>query len=306
MRLWVGSCVVESDFEQQQVVVTQRISMNDVLETRACLLAHPAKHSLSPAMHNAALEFLGIAARYEARDVPPEHLASELMALRGSNLWGVNLSIPHKEVALQLVDSLSLEARAIGAINTVVCQNGGLYGLNTDAPGFIASLEEAGCEVAGLRVLVLGAGGAARGVSWALQQAGAQVSLWNRSPARARLLCDKFGLELVLDAELEQHVRSSSLLVNTTSMGLENARESPLPVGMLPGAGWVCDIVYRPLETKLLKDARAAGLTAIDGLGMLVHQGALALKAWTGRDAPLDVMREAALEQLGASSKLEP
>ncbi len=270
--------------------------MNE-LETRACLLAHPAKHSLSPAMHNAAFEFLGIAARYEARDVPPEHLASELLALRSSNWWGVNLSIPHKQAAIALVDSLSLEARAIGAINTVVCQNGVLHGLNTDAPGFMASLQEAGCAVAGLKVVLLGAGGAARGVGWALQQAGASVSLWNRSEARARQLCDEFGLKLVLDTELEHCVKASRLLVNTTSVGLDNVLESPLPLGVLPDAGWVCDIVYRPLETKLLSDARAAGLTPIDGLGMLVHQGALAFKAWTGRDAPLSVMRAAALEQ---------
>jgi shikimate dehydrogenase len=271
--------------------------MNE-LETRACLFAHPAKHSLSPAMHNAALRSLGIAVRYEARDVLPENLVTELMALRNSNLWGVNLSIPHKEVALELVDSLSVDARAIGAINTIVNRDGVLHGLNTDAPGFMAALLEAGCNASGLDVMVLGAGGAARGVSWALQQAGARVSLWNRSEARARQLCDEFGLNLVLDAEFEQHVLTSSLLVNTTSVGLENPLESPLPTGVLPNSGWVCDIVYRPLETKLLQDARAAGLTAIDGLGMLVHQGALALNAWTGHDAPVNIMREAALEQL--------
>ena len=268
------------------------------LETRACLLAHPAKHSLSPAMHNAALEFLGIAARYEARDVPPEHLSAALNDLRGSSLWGVNLSIPHKEAALELVDSISLEARAIGAINTVVNRDGLLHGLNTDAPGFLASLKEAGCKVAGLNVMVLGAGGAARGVAWALQQAGANVNIWNRSTDRARQLCDEFGLNLVIDSELEQQVKSADLLVNTTSVGLENPLESPLQLGILPQSGWVCDIVYRPLETKLLADARVAGLTPIDGLGMLVHQGALALEAWTGQQAPVDVMRHAALEQL--------
>ncbi len=268
------------------------------LETRACLFAHPAKHSLSPAMHNAALEVLGIAARYQARDVLPESLAAEFTGLRNSSLWGVNLSIPHKEAALGLVDSMSAEAGAMGAINTVVNQNGKLHGLNTDAPGFMAALLEGGCNPPGFQVVVLGAGGAARGVCWALQQAGANVSVWNRSPARARQLCDEFGLNFVSDTDLETNVRNSSLLVNTTSVGLDNPLESPLPVGVLPNAGWVCDIVYKPLETKLLKDARAAGLIGIDGLGMLVHQGALALKAWTGRDAPVDVMREAALAQL--------
>jgi shikimate dehydrogenase len=273
------------------------IEMNEP-ETRACLFAHPAKHSLSPAMHNAALKFLGIAARYEARDVPPESLATQFLALRNSSLWGVNLSIPHKEAALELVDSVSAEARAMGAINTVVNQNGVLHGLNTDAPGFMAALLEAGCHPSKLNVMVLGAGGASRGVCWALQQSGAQVHLWNRSPARAKQLCNEFGLNFVSDSELEQSVRGSSLLVNTTSVGLNTPLESPLPEGVLPNSGWVCDIVYRPLETKLLKDARSRGLTGIDGLGMLVHQGALALNAWTGRDAPVDVMRKAALAQL--------
>jgi shikimate dehydrogenase len=249
-------------------------------------------------MHNAALEFLGIAARYEARDVSPESLATEFAALRNSSWWGVNLSIPHKEAALELVDTVSVEARAMGAINTVVNQNGALHGLNTDAPGFMAALLEGGCDPSKLAVMVLGAGGAARGVCWALQQSGANVSLWNRSPARARQLCDEFGLNFISDSELERHVRVSSLLVNTTSVGLDNLLESPLPDGVLPDSGWVCDIVYRPLETKLLKEARARGLTGIDGLGMLVHQGALALKAWTGRGAPVNVMRDAALAKL--------
>ena len=268
------------------------------VETRAFLLAHPVKHSLSPAMHNAALMHLKIAGRYEAKDVPPPALSTVLNDLRMSEVWGVNLSIPHKETAFELVDSLSAEARAIGAINTIVNKNGKLHGLNTDAPGFLASLEEASCRVKDLNVMVLGAGGAARGVTWALRQAGANVNLWNRSEARARQLCDEFGLNLVIDSELEAQTRTSNLLVNTTSVGLGNPLESPLPEGVLPKDGWVCDIVYRPLETKLLKDARVAGLQPIDGLGMLVHQGALALEAWTGRQAPVEVMRNAALEEL--------
>ncbi len=272
--------------------------MTEDLKTRAFLLAHPVKHSLSPAMHNAALKHLKIAGRYEAKDVTPEALSTVLNDLRASEAWGVNLSIPHKETAFELIDSLSTEARAIGAINTIVNKNGSLHGLNTDAPGFLASLEEAGCEVKGLNVMLLGAGGAARGVGWALQQAGANVQIWNRSEARAKQLCTEFGLNFVSDSELEHQTRASDLLVNTTSVGLGTLLESPLPEGVLPKDGWVCDIIYRPLETKLLKDARVAGLKPIDGLGMLVHQGVLALEAWTGQRAPAGVMRSAALEQL--------
>jgi shikimate dehydrogenase len=273
--------------------------------TRAFLFAHPAKHSLSPVMHNAALAQLGIAARYEARDVKPENLRDALEELRDSNVWGVNLSIPHKQMALEMVDGMSAEARAIGAINTVVHREGKLHGLNTDAPGFMRSLLDAGVNVRGCDVVVLGAGGAARGVCWALKQAGANVAVWNRTPERARELAEEFDLEAFLtDSLLPNAIWGSTGLVNTTSVGLENTQESPVSDELLPGGGhdedqWVCDIVYRPLETKLLCNAREHGIRTVDGLGMLVHQGALALEAWTGRDVSAEVMRQAALEALG-------
>lgn len=276
------------------------------LETRAYLFAHPARHSLSPVMHDAALRAMGIPARYEARDVPPDDLEAALNALRGSKVWGVNLSIPHKERALEIVDEISGEARAIGAINTVIVRGDRLEGRNTDAPGFIASLREAGVVAPVAGVTVLGAGGAARGIVWALKRAGAAwVKVWNRSPERAVRLADEFGVDAVSDADLEDAVIGSDVLVNTTSVGLEAPDESPLPPGILPTGSWfpdgpvVCDIVYLPLETRLLREARRAGLTTVDGLGMLVHQGALALETWTGRDVPADVMRRAALEALG-------
>ena len=255
-------------------------------------------------MHNAALEVLGIPARYEAKDVPPEHLRDALNALRGSNVWGVNLSIPHKEAALEMVDAVSPEAKAMGAINTVAVRGDRLEGLNTDAPGFMRSLTEAGINVAGTDVVVLGAGGAARGVCWALKQAGALVAVWNRTPARARRLAEEFDLEAYLtDDLLPNAIWGSSGLVNTTSVGLEQPNESPVSDDLLPAGGrtdaqWVCDIVYRPLETRLLRVARKQGIKAVDGLGMLVHQGALALEAWTGQPAPAETMRQAALQVL--------
>ena len=271
---------------------------------RAFLFAHPAKHSLSPAMHNAALHALGIAARYEARDVAPDDLHAVLEELRTSGAWGANLSIPHKEHALEWLDVVSTEARAIGAVNTVVVRDGTLHGFNTDGLGFMRSLEEAGlASVAGLPVVILGAGGAARGVAYALRTAGARVSLWNRTQTRAQQLAAELELEAVDDANLESRVQAAHLLVNTTAVGLEDAHASPLPDGVLPGQGWVCDIVYRPLETKLLRDSRRAGLQTIDGLGMLVHQGEMALEKWLETQGisgvpDAGVMRAAALEAL--------
>ena len=271
---------------------------------RAFLFAHPAKHSLSPAMHNAALNALTVAAQYEARDVAPSDLRAALEDLRTSGAWGANLSIPHKEHALEWLDWVSPEAQLIGAVNTVVVRDAALHGFNTDGLGFMRSLEEAGLtSVAGLEVLILGAGGAARGVSYALKAAGAHVAIWNRTPIRARQLAAEFGLEAVNNATLEPRVRAAQLLVNTTAVGLEDAQTSPLPEGWLPAQGWVCDIVYRPLETKLLRDAAQAGLQTVDGLGMLVHQGALALELWLEAQGiagkpDAAVMRAAALEEL--------
>lgn len=271
---------------------------------RAFLFAHPAKHSLSPAMHNAALNALTVAAQYEARDVAPSDLRAALENLRTSGAWGANLSIPHKEHALEWLDWVSPEAQLIGAVNTVVVRDAALHGFNTDGLGFMRSLEEAGLtSVAGLEVLILGAGGAARGVSYALKAAGAHVAIWNRTPMRAQQLAAEFGLEAVNNATLEPRVRAAQLLVNTTAVGLEDAQTSPLPEGWLPAQGWVCDIVYRPLETKLLRDAAQAGLQTVDGLGMLVHQGALALELWLEAQGiagkpDAAVMRAAALEEL--------
>jgi shikimate dehydrogenase len=265
-------------------------------------------------MHDAALAALGIEARYEAREVAPQDLQAALESLRTSGAWGCNLSIPHKETALSLVDTVSQEAQAIGAINTVIVRDAKLEGTNTDATGFMRSLEEVNVNVRGTDVVVLGAGGAARAVCWALRRAGARVAVWNRTPGRARQLAEELDLESFLtDDLLPNAIWGSSGLVNTTSVGLERPDESPLTPDLLPAGGevdapWVCDIVYRPLETKLLRDARAAGMISVDGLGMLVHQGALALELWLeaqgiqGKPDP-EVMRRAALEVLGHTER---
>ncbi len=265
---------------------------------KAFLFAHPVKHSLSPIMHNAALAALGIDAQYAARDVPPEHLVAALRNLRDIGAWGANLSIPHKETVLELLNSISKEANTIGAVNTIVNSHGVLEGHNTDAYGFMCSLEEAGIDVQDSKIVVLGAGGAARAVVYALKQANAKVMIWNRSSERAEKLAREFGLEFVNDNQLEAAVANANGLVNTTSVGLENPDLSPIADTWLPSA-WVCDIVYRPLETKLLRVAREAGLQTVDGLGMLVHQGAKAFELWTKQQPDTKLMRQVALQELG-------
>ena len=278
---------------------------------RVLLLAHPAGHSLSPAMHNAAFKHSGLEAVYEAHDVPPAALGEAVSSLREKNILGANVTVPHKQAVVPLLDALSDAAAAIGAVNTVVknsVRDGGrLVGHNTDAAGFLWALQEADFEPRGKRVVVLGAGGAARAVVYALLTAGvAELGVYNRTPERARALADAFAhlgvVEVLEPSNLDTRVRGADGLINTTSVGMARGGHdpdtSPLPGTGLPYRGFVCDIVYRPSKTRLLRDAEAAGLRTQNGLPMLIHQGAEAFRLWTGRDAPAEVMRRAALNAL--------
>lgn len=265
---------------------------------RVYLLAHPAGHSLSPAMHNAAFKHLSMSARYEALDVSPEDLPDAVAALRASEVWGANVTIPHKLNVLPLVDRLSAAAQAIGAVNTVVNRSGELFGDNTDAAGFLRGLESADTELQGKKVVMLGAGGAARAVLYALLSAGAQVYLHNRTREKAHVLSEAFsslGPSTVLtDEALGAVTPEADGLVNTTSVGMERGGTdpdvSPLKLRDLPRRGFVCDLIYRPAQTRLLRDAAAKGVMVQNGLPMLVYQGAEAFKLWTGQDAPTEVM----------------
>jgi len=261
---------------------------------KAFLLAHPAGHSLSPLLHRAAFEYAGLEGQYSALDVLPENLPAALEALKHPDTLGCNLSLPHKEAALEHLDSVSSEAQSIGAVNTVVHRGGELHGLNTDAPGFLAALEDAGYTPGGVAV-VLGAGGAARAAVYALEGAGVEVWLHNRTFERARAL----QLELAPKGRTFAHQREIewarvNLLVNSSSAGLNKPEESPLePEAAFPhlaDGALVYDMVYKPLETKLVRDARAAGYRAESGLGMLVHQARLAFLEWTGIAVPAAVM----------------
>lgn len=268
---------------------------------QALLFAHPAGHSLSPAMHNAAFEALGIDAVYRAVDVPPLELADRVTKLRDSGTLGANVTIPHKEAALPLMDRLSEAARTIGAVNTIVAQGPDLFGDNTDAGGFLRAVAEAGIQPRGRHVLVLGAGGAARAVAYALATAGAEpIHVFNRTAERAARLAAglaSFGdLRVVEERDLAIVGRSCDLLIHATSVGMEGTGtegDLPLPADALPADGAVVDIVYRPARTPLLRLAAQRGLVAQNGVAMLVHQGAAAFEQWTGRAAPTDVMRSA-------------
>ncbi|APD08458.1 shikimate dehydrogenase [Thermus brockianus] len=260
---------------------------------RFAVLGHPVAHSLSPAMHRYALESLGLKGSYEAWDTPLEALPERLLAVR-RGFRGVNLTIPLKEAALALVDWVSPEAKAIGAVNTVLHVEGKLLGFNTDAPGFLAALEAGGIPLEG-PALVLGAGGAGRAVAWALRKAGLEVWVWNRTPGRAEALAAEFGLKAVPLS----WARRARLLVNATRVGLEDPEATPLPQEFFPEEGAAVDLVYRPLWTRFLKEAKARGLRVQTGLPMLAWQGALAFRIWTGLLPDPRGMEEAALRALG-------
>lgn len=250
-------------------------------------------------MHNAAFAAAGIAARYQACDIVPAQLAEALERLRAEQVLGANLSLPHKEVALPLLDSLSAAARAIGAVNTVVRRGNQLHGDNTDAPGLLLALQDAGDPGQGSMIqgngiqgaaAVLGAGGAARSAVWALRSQGREVYVYNRTPARAEgLVADLGGVAASLDALPWDKL---SLVVNASSAGLGDPDTSPLPDGalaLLPEYALVYDMVYKPAQTRLLRQAQAAGRRGANGLGMLAHQARLSFLAWTGQDLPVGV-----------------
>lgn len=259
---------------------------------RLAVLGHPVGHSRSPAMQNAALAELGLGEEwsYEAIDVEPDGFEARVRAMPGEGFLGANVTVPHKGAVLALADELSEAAREIGAANTLVFAAGEIRAENTDAEGLLRSLPGSS---AGARALVLGAGGAARAVVWALLREGASVDVWNRTELRSRDLCAELGGEPV--AEPEQ--ASYDLIVNSTAAGLrgENAfEELPLGTEGFRPDQVVLDMVYGDQPTDLLRAAAAAGASVVDGIEVLVQQGALSLETWTGRPAPLDTMRAAA------------
>ena len=271
------------------------------------VMGWPVAHSLSPAMHNAAFQALGLDWAYIPLAVPPERLAAAVAGAAALGFAGVNVTIPHKQAVMDLVDDITPAARAIGAVNTLRF-NGRVFGDNTDWTGFLNALRDVGHDPSGQHAVILGAGGAARSIVYALASVNASVAVYNRSLARAEEIVD--GLSAVfpsvqldaytLDALPQELDRYPQLIVNTTSLGMAPRVEgTPWPSGLpIPAYATVYDLVYNPLATRFLRTAKAAGARAVDGLGMLVHQGAQAFTLWTGVEPPTDVMYTACLQYL--------
>jgi shikimate dehydrogenase len=267
---------------------------------RVGVIGDPVAHSLSPALQQPALDALGIPARYELWPTPAAELPRRVAGLREAEVLGANVTVPHKLAVMDLIDEVSTTARRAGAVNTIINRSGRLLGENTDVAGFAAALGEVDPAPASRRALILGAGGAARAVVLALDAAGVRdIAIANRGRERAQGLAgDLAPIPLTVLDLSQESLRSAlprvMLLVNATALGW-HAGETPLPLdllALLPADAIVVDLTYR--DTDLLLAARRSGRRTLDGLPMLVHQGARALELWTGRPAPLAVMRAAA------------
>ncbi len=275
------------------------------------LIGYPVGHSMSAVMHNAAFQELGLDFRYELQSVRPEALGRFISTtMRRPDVRGASVTIPHKVSAMDHLDEVDEAARRIGAVNTIVNEDGWLRGYNTDSVGAMRSLDEAFGGLRGSKVVILGAGGAARAISYQLATEVEELVILNRTQGRAVKLADDLtgfsecgsnisALRLSCD-NLGKALDGADIVINATSVGMKpNIDASPIDSKLLKSDLLVLDIVYNPPRTRLLREAEEAGARTLTGVGMLVYQGAAAFKLWTGMDAPEEAMMRSVEEALG-------
>jgi len=281
------------------------------------LIGYPLKHSISPYFQQAALDYYQLDIRYEAWETSPEKLEATVASLRTPQNLGANVTVPYKEAVLLLLDGIDDLASLIGAVNTIVKKDDRLWGFNTDAYGFIQALYKEGhFEPEGKRVVILGAGGVARAVCFALvREKASSLIIVNRTPARAKTLAEslrsyiaEIGLETEVTAlpgqslSLGRTFAHCQLIVNCTTIGMKyglQEGQAPLNIEVIPRGVLVYDLVYNPCPTPLLLVAQKAGANTLNGLAMLVYQGAASFELWTGREPPVDIMLKRAREVIG-------
>jgi shikimate dehydrogenase len=266
------------------------------------VIGDPIDHSLSPLMHRAAIEKAGIDAVYRAFHIRLDQLPAFIEEVHKNHYLGFNVTIPHKQNIMSYLDDIAPEAQAIGAVNTVLHRSGQLIGYNTDAIGYLRSIsEEKKWEPHGKSVTLLGAGGAARAVSYSLMKAGAsQIYIIDQITTKANELAENINklfmksqrMDVIEWADLTECLTKSDLLVNATPIGLQGTSFDFLPLEALPDSALVSDLVYSPRETPLLLEAKKLGHKTHEGLGMLLYQGAEAFRIWFGKDPDVDVMRQ--------------
>ena len=278
------------------------------------IIGYPIGHSISPVFQQAGLDYLGIDATYEKWEVTPEGVGEFVAGLRAPGSLGINITVPHKQAVIPFLDEVDEWATTAGAVNTIVHRDGRLTGHNTDGPGFLrALLVETGYAPSGTSALILGAGGAARGILLALVRGGVEsLVIANRTLERAESLAQLAKDNGVLaeaislrkaDASVTEAAASANLIVNCTTVGMSHGPDehgSHLSAAQIPASAIVNDLVYNPLKTTFLKEAAVAGATTLGGLHMLVYQGVLSFQMWTGRDAPVEVMLAAATAEMAS------
>ncbi len=273
-----------------------------------CLIGHPVEHSMSPTMWNPALTDLGLNFVYVACDVHPDNLENAIKGFKALNIKGMNVTIPHKEEVMKYLDEIDPMAQKIGAVNTIKNEDGRLIGKNTDAGGAKKSLLDAGCEIEGKTVLCLGAGGVSRALCFILSEEVDKIILTDLYEERAKKLANEIKTKINVDIEvklsdevtIKNEIKNVDILVNATPIGMfPKIDQSPVPRELLHENIFVFDVVYNPLETKLMKDAKKKGCRALGGLDMLVNQGVLAFEWWTGKSPDSKLMKAKIIQFLG-------
>jgi shikimate dehydrogenase len=264
------------------------------------LIGYPVEHSFSPDMHNAAFEELGLNFCYIAMAVSPERLPDAVEGIRSLGFHGINVTVPHKQNIMPLLDDIEDEAQFIGAVNTVKNEGGRLKGFNTDGRGFIESVREAGIDLTGRNVFIVGAGGAARAIGYYISRMASVLNIFDIDSDKASMLADDLGkIEgKVNHIQNLKEAMSADIIINATPLGLKNGDPLPFDTDMLESRQIVCDLIY--WDTELLRRARSRGCRTMNGLGMLLWQGAIAFQIWTGISPPVELMRKVLLEKIGA------
>ena len=284
-------------------------------KTKVCaVIGDPVEHSLSPIIHNVAFQHLSLDYVYVAFNVRASQLKDAILGVRGLGIYGLNVTMPHKISIIKYLDELDETAKRIGSVNTVLNKNGKLIGYTTDGVGAFNALRYAGSDPLGKKVVVLGAGGASRSICFTLAERVRELIILNRTLERAVSLANNIREVLggkvnvraasLVDENLRKELEDANILINATSVGMKpNDAYTPVKRDFLHRNLTVFDIVYNPLETRLLREAKLIGAKTIDGLSMLIHQGAVSFEIWTGVKAPIDVMREAALRKIEETEK---
>jgi shikimate dehydrogenase len=277
-------------------------------KTRICgVIGDPIEHTLSPIMQNAAFNTLKLDYAFLAFKVKPTELENAVNGMRALNIRGLNVTMPHKSTVMNFLDRIDLSAQIVNSVNTILNKEGKLFGFNTDGVGALKALRENGVEPKGRKVLLLGAGGAARAIAYTMSKEADELAVLNRTikPTQelVKLLEKTANKKIVAGAlspeEIQHNLQDSDILINATSIGMKpRVDESLVAPKLLRPDLAVMDIVYNPIETKLAKDAKVAGAKVVSGVEMLIYQGAASFEIWTGKSAPVEVMRQAALNHL--------